>query len=105
MAQLGDKFECDDCGIKVYDLGRPQALCPRCGRDLKSLQPKRKVVEPAPRARPEPVVEEPAAEEPAAEETAETEVVDDDLVADDELELVEADAEDEEEEADLDDEE
>lgn len=103
MAQLGDKFECDDCGIKVYDLGRPQALCPRCGRDLKSLQPKKKVVEPAPRARPEPVVEEPAAEEPA-EETAETEVVDDDLAADDELELVEADADDEEEEADLDDE-
>jgi hypothetical protein len=101
MAQLGDKFECDDCGIKVYDLGRPQALCPRCGRDLKSLQPKKKVAEPAPRAaRPEPVVV-----EPAAEETTETEVVDDDLVADDELELVEADSDDEEEEADLDDEE
>jgi hypothetical protein len=101
MAQLGDKFECDDCGIKVYDLGRPQALCPRCGRDLKSLQPKKKVAEAAPRARPEPVVE-----EPAADETAETEVIDDDLVADDDLELVEADAEDdEEEEADLDDEE
>lgn len=101
MAQLGDKFECDDCGIKVYDLGRPQALCPRCGRDLKSLQPKKKVAEPAPRAaRPEPVVE-----EPAAEEAAETEVVDDDLVADDELELVEADSDDDEEEADLDEEE
>jgi hypothetical protein len=100
MAQLGDKFECDDCGIKVYDLGRPQALCPRCGRDLKSVQPKKKVAEPAPRARPEPV-----AEEPAAEEAAETEVVDDDRVADDELELVEADSDDDEEEADLEDEE
>jgi hypothetical protein len=102
MVQLGEKFECDDCGIKVYDLGRPQAVCPRCGRDLKSTQPKRKVEEAAPRAaRPEPVVEEPLEEAPDVAED-----LDEDLAADDELELVEGEAaEEEEEEVDLDDEE
>jgi hypothetical protein len=102
MVQLGDKFECDDCGIKVYDLGRPQALCPRCGRDLKTAQPKRRIEEAAPRtkAAPEPVVEE------ALEETPEADEIDDDLAADEELELVEGEAaEEEEEEVDLDDEE
>ena len=35
MVELGKKYECPDCDVKFYDLGRPQALCPRCGRDLK----------------------------------------------------------------------
>lgn len=102
MVQLGDKFECDDCGIKVYDLGRPQALCPRCGRDLKTAQPKRRIEEAAPRAaKAEPVVEEPL--EDAAPEPDE---IDEDLAADEELELVDSEAaEEEEEEVDLDDEE
>ena len=102
MAQLGEKHECDDCGIKVYDLGRPQALCPRCGRDLKTAQPKRKIEEaPPPRPpRPEPVIEEPVDEAPDSDD------LDEDLAGDEELELVEAEtADEEEEEADLDDEE
>lgn len=104
MVQLGEKHECDDCGIKVYDLGRPEALCPRCGRDLKSTAPKRRVEDAPPRARttpaPEPVIEEPP------EEAAEAEDLDDDLVADDELELVEGESpEAEVEEAEIDDDE
>lgn len=34
MADLGGKHECPDCGTKFYDLGRPQPLCPRCGRNV-----------------------------------------------------------------------
>jgi hypothetical protein len=102
MVQLGEKHECDDCGIKVYDLGRPEAVCPRCGRDLKSTAPKRRVEEAPPRARavPEPVIEEPPEETPDAED------LDDDLAADDELELVEGESpEAEVEEAEADDDE
>ena len=101
MVQLGEKHECDDCGLKVYDLGRPQAFCPRCGRDLKSAQPKRRIEEPAPRARPEPVIEVPVEEAPA-----EADEIDDDLPADDEIDFAEGEAvEEEEEEAEIDDEE
>jgi hypothetical protein len=35
MVELGKKHECPDCNVRFYDLGRPQAVCPRCGRDLK----------------------------------------------------------------------
>jgi hypothetical protein len=101
MVQLGEKHECDDCGIKVYDFGRPQALCPRCGRDLKSAQPKRKIEVAAPRARPEPVVVDVVEETPA-----EPDEIDDDLVVDEEIELVEGEVvEEEEEEVEIDDEE
>jgi hypothetical protein len=104
MVQLGEKHECDDCGIKVYDLGRPQALCPRCGRDLKSTASKRRAEEPAPRPRaapaPEPEIEEPPVESGEADD------LDDDLAADEELELVEGEApEGEAEEAEPDDDE
>jgi hypothetical protein len=107
MVQLGEKYECDDCGIKVYDLGRPQATCPRCGRDLKSTEPKRRIEEAAPRARPPAPAPAPEPElEVPPEETSDTEDLDDDLVADDEIELVEGETpEAEAEEAELDDDE
>jgi rubrerythrin len=28
---LGKRYKCYKCGIKFYDLGRPQPLCPSCG--------------------------------------------------------------------------
>ncbi|HVR28015.1 MAG TPA: FYDLN acid domain-containing protein [Thermoanaerobaculia bacterium] len=31
MAELGNKFECSECGTKFYDLGNPHAVCPKCG--------------------------------------------------------------------------
>ena len=31
MAELGNKFECAECGTKFYDLGNPNAVCPKCG--------------------------------------------------------------------------
>jgi uncharacterized protein (TIGR02300 family) len=100
MAELGKKYECPDCDVKFYDLGRPQALCPRCGRDLKSAEldeddnplPTRKVVE----------------EVVAVEKAEDDEIFVDDVEADDEIEeeeleddvLPEAEEEVEEEEDD-----
>ena len=28
---LGKRYKCYKCGIKFYDLGKPQPLCPSCG--------------------------------------------------------------------------
>lgn len=31
MADLGTKYDCSECGTKFYDLGKPDAVCPKCG--------------------------------------------------------------------------
>jgi uncharacterized protein (TIGR02300 family) len=36
--KLGNKFECYNCGTKFYDLGKSEALCPKCGADQKNAQ-------------------------------------------------------------------
>jgi len=39
MPNLGKKFECFNCRAKFYDLGKPEAVCPKCGanqRDARS---------------------------------------------------------------------
>jgi uncharacterized protein (TIGR02300 family) len=36
--KLGNKFECFNCGTRFYDLGRPEAICPKCGADQKNAQ-------------------------------------------------------------------
>ncbi len=36
--KLGNKFECFNCGTKFYDLGKSEALCPKCGADQKNAQ-------------------------------------------------------------------
>jgi len=28
---LGKRYKCYKCGVKFYDLGKPQPLCPSCG--------------------------------------------------------------------------
>jgi uncharacterized protein (TIGR02300 family) len=35
MPELGNKFECAECGTKFYDLGNPSAVCPKCGTSPK----------------------------------------------------------------------
>lgn len=32
---LGTKHGCFKCGTKFYDLGKSQAICPKCGADQK----------------------------------------------------------------------
>lgn len=33
--KLGSKFECYNCGTKFYDLGKSEAVCPKCGANQK----------------------------------------------------------------------
>jgi len=32
---LGNKFECYNCGTRFYDLGKPESICPKCGANQK----------------------------------------------------------------------
>ena len=34
--KLGIKHECFNCATKFYDLGKPAAICPKCGADQKN---------------------------------------------------------------------
>jgi uncharacterized protein (TIGR02300 family) len=34
--KLGVKHECFNCGTKFYDLGKSEAICPKCGSDQKN---------------------------------------------------------------------
>ncbi|HVR44824.1 MAG TPA: TIGR02300 family protein [Thermoanaerobaculia bacterium] len=38
MANLGRKHSCYSCQTKFYDLGKAQAICPRCGADQKNAE-------------------------------------------------------------------
>jgi uncharacterized protein (TIGR02300 family) len=35
MPDLGTRHECYSCGAKFYDLGKAEALCPKCGANQK----------------------------------------------------------------------
>ncbi len=56
MVELGKKHECSECETRFYDLGRPSAVCPRCGVDVATGLVE-EVPEPAPA--PEVVADEP----------------------------------------------
>ncbi len=32
-SKLGTRYQCFQCGLKFYDLNRPEPLCPKCGAD------------------------------------------------------------------------
>jgi hypothetical protein len=32
-SRLGTRYTCFECGLKFYDLTRPEPLCPKCGAD------------------------------------------------------------------------
>ena len=62
-AKLGKRWGCYSCGVKFYDLGKPDPICPRCQADQRQSpkfeQPKTKRARPAkkaaaPRPAPEP---------------------------------------------------
>jgi uncharacterized protein (TIGR02300 family) len=33
--KLGNKYDCYNCGTKFYDLGKSEAVCPKCGANQK----------------------------------------------------------------------
>jgi len=35
-SKLGTRYECFECGMKFYDLNRPEPLCPKCGADQRN---------------------------------------------------------------------
>ena len=45
-AKLGARWACYSCGVKFYDLGKPEPICPRCQADQRQSpkfeQPKAK---------------------------------------------------------------
>jgi uncharacterized protein (TIGR02300 family) len=94
--KLGTKHECFSCGTKFYDLGKSEAICPKCGADQKNAaQAESAATAPAPRRRRKAEVPKPI--EVEVEEPIE--------IADDEIVTPELEgAEVEEAEEDLDDE-
>jgi hypothetical protein len=102
MPDLGKKYECYNCRTKFYNLGKPEAICPKCGANQKDA---RSDDAPAPAPRPprrssilmEPIPEESSSE--FGEEAAEEEVAvdEDDLDETEELGEVESRVEEEEE--------
>lgn len=38
--KLGNKYECFNCGVKFYDLGKGTATCPKCGADQSDAEQK-----------------------------------------------------------------
>ena len=49
MPDLGKKFECFNCHTKFYNLGKPEAICPKCGANQKDAKSEEA---PAPAPRP-----------------------------------------------------
>jgi hypothetical protein len=101
MPDLGKKFTCYNCGTKFYNLGKPEALCPKCGANQKNAKDDAPPPTPRPPRRQalmEPVPEESPAEfgeeGPAPEEEAAS---DDEDAAEEEPELRVKEREDEEE--------
>lgn len=100
---LGKKHTCYSCQAKFYDLGKPQAICPKCGANQKDAED----AHPAPSSRsrkaaPAPVVVEvPVIEDEFEEQPEAVEEEDETLVADDAVvEEEEAEDDDDEEEYD-----
>ncbi len=77
MPELGTKYECTSCSTKFYDMGRADAICPKCG-----LNPLTEEVE-------EIVEDEPDDEPDAAED--EPEAVEGETPSDDEEDGVDLD--------------
>lgn len=92
MPDLGKKFECYNCGTKFYNLGRPEAVCPKCGANQKNAKsedspppvprPPRRVaviMEPPPEGNPDEFGEAPEPVE-EAEDRGEDEELDEDQI-------------------------
>ncbi len=51
MPNLGKKFECFSCRAKFYDLGKSEAVCPKCGADQRDARNGDETAAAAPRPR------------------------------------------------------
>ena|SRR5215471_12357097 len=101
MPDLGKKFECFNCGTKFYNLGKPEAICPKCGANQKNARAD-EAPPPAPRPPRRPAILEPPPQDEPANEFGEEGPAPEDSDSDDEDEF---DEEDEAEEKERDEEE
>ena len=102
MPDLGKKYECFSCSTKFYNLGKPEAICPKCGANQKDARAD-EAPAPAPRPPRRPAILEPIPDEtttnefgeeaPAAEEDDSDD--DDEFGEEDEIEEKEKDEEEE----------
>jgi uncharacterized protein (TIGR02300 family) len=101
--KLGTKYECFSCGTKFYDLGKSEAVCPKCGANQKdAAQSDLPAVSQASRRRRKADV----AKTLDVDEGEPIEAADiDEEIVPDEIEGADLGVDDEEEEEDLDDEE
>src|SRR6476661_3422834 len=67
MPDLGKKFDCCNCHTKFYNLGKPEAICPKCGANQKDAKSD-DAPPPVPRPPRRPVLMEPPAPEEQANE-------------------------------------
>jgi uncharacterized protein (TIGR02300 family) len=67
---LGSKYTCFKCGVKFYDLKRPDPLCPKCGADQRESPTLRPSEKSERRRLARAVVEEPIVPEEAVDEEA-----------------------------------
>ena len=88
MPDLGTKYECAECGVKFYDLGKPEPICPKCGTDQRQHQEKRPTETKARYVAPP---------KPVADEEVEEEITADIVEEDEEILIEPAEAEEEEE--------
>lgn len=93
----GRKYTCYSCAAKFYDLGKPKAVCPKCGADQADAP------EPEPEEKKIPIGKSPVKSVPAEEKPPKKKYRDDDDDVDDDD--VDDEEEDFEEEEDFDDEE
>ena len=89
MPDLGKKYECFNCGTKFYNLGKPEAICPKCGSNQKDAKSEES---PAPAPRPprrsvlmEPIPDESSEFEESAEESEEVDEDDDEFEDEEEI--------------------
>lgn len=103
--KLGNKYECFECNARFYDLGKPEAICPKCGANQKNDPAAGSEALARRKRRPDPieeiedvddaipdeedVVEDEEIEEPEGIEEEEEEVVEADDLEEDELVPVE----------------
>lgn len=90
-AKLGNRFTCFSCGVRFYDLNKPEPLCPKCGtdqRDTPAVEEKPKPKRRKARAKKKPTINPALAREddsvPAVKEEAVQEL---DLTKTDQIEL------------------
>jgi uncharacterized protein (TIGR02300 family) len=96
--KLGTKYDCYNCGTKFYDLGKSEAICPKCGADQRdAVSSETPAASQSSRRRRKADVARPI----DIEEEETIEVLDDEEIAPEDLGTEDADLDDDDEEEDF----